>query len=177
MAGKKALLAAVAVMLGPGMGSGCSFVFLKGPPVDHESRPYFECTSEMPAALLPAGDAIAGALLALGAMAATQVPSAENQDDTIAAWAIASGFLASAFYGLASVRQCADAKALRQHRWLMNDAGGMWGPTPPGAQQAKGTSDPWLVGGAPPRDDQPQPPDASPETGAPVDDAPAAGGR
>ena len=177
MARKKALLATVAVMLGPGMGSGCSFVFIKGPPADHESRPYFECTSEPIVAIMPVADAVAGALVGFGAMVATQVPSGENQGDAMAAWAIASGLLASAVYGLASASRCQDAKTARQRRWLTTEAGGMWSSPPSGAEQAGGTPDPWLTRGAPPQDTRPQAPAASPETGAPVDVGKADGGQ
>ena len=176
MARKKALLAAVAMTLGPGIGSGCSFVFVKGPPVDHESRRYFACTSEAPVGLLPAGDAIAGVFLAASAMAATQDRSAD-QADTLTAMAVAGGLLASAFYGLAGVRRCQDAQAARQLRWLTSESGGVSSPSSSGAQQAGGTPDPWLAPGAPPRQTRTQPPDALPETDAPGDAGPEGGGQ
>jgi hypothetical protein len=99
-----------------GVGAGCSFVFMEGPPPDHQKMEYFDCTSTY-------GLAVADGLFALsGAIGAGTTLSQSNQDfadkNNGASRNAAAGLdivlagvtAASAAYGVIQATRCDHAK-------------------------------------------------------------------
>jgi hypothetical protein len=147
--------------------SGCSLIFVEGPPRDHASRHFFDCTTSM---LAPGIDAV---LTGATALALLGVASDQTHDsrDIVMQSALVVGALASATHGYLQVSKCRQAKNDLGERLLNMPYLGVppWDasrapPLPPGASRgtpppppAAGASpnapaprDPWLSEGPPP---------------------------
>jgi hypothetical protein len=101
---------------------GCSWIFVNAPPNNHESLPYFDCTSSNAAPVL---DTIWGALNAIGAISAAATPDEKWNYATSKSSTMIVGLLwtavmiPSAIYGYSNVSKCNQAKErimLRQYR-------------------------------------------------------------
>src|ERR1043165_3138739 len=99
------------------MGSGCSFLFVHGPPEDHAQMARFECSESH---ALPVLDLIWAGLNGLGA---ATVDDTNPQHDQVVgvgiAWLVVSGI--SAIYGFNKVGACNKAKRERDERYLPPD--------------------------------------------------------
>lgn len=86
--------------------SGCSLLFVEGPPRDHASRHFFDCTTSM---LAPGMDATLTGALALSVLG---VASDQTHDtrDIVTQSALVVGAMASATYGYLQVSKCRQAK-------------------------------------------------------------------
>lgn len=95
------------------LGSGCSLLFVHGPPEDHATLARFDCTESN---AVPVLDVIWAGLNGLGA---ASVDGANPQHDQIVgvgvAWLVVSGI--SAVYGFTKVSHCNDAKRQRDQRY------------------------------------------------------------
>jgi hypothetical protein len=96
--------------------SGCSFLFVNGPPDNHKAMPYFDCTSSVAAPVL---DTVWAGLNGLGAASAASASDAQwkaqgqsNERGTVAVvglvWLMISG--ASAIRGYQLTSDCREAK-------------------------------------------------------------------
>jgi hypothetical protein len=158
--------------------SGCSFLFVKGPPEQHAQMAIFDCSDSN---AWPAIDLIWAGLNGLGAASAAGDDANPQQDQIVAvglAWLAVSGF--SAIYGFSKVGQCERAKRTRDERYL---GGGVAAPTPaprpaPMQPSAAGTpprasaAAPVPSSGSAPASASPAPTPAAPAAPAPA--APAA---
>lgn len=120
--------------------SACSFVFVKGPPPNHEQLPYFECTTSRTVPIL---DAVWTGLQAINLLAAATIDSAEFKDkyglDRTLAMSLYGGFAAlgaaGLYYGWTRTSKCREAKQAWTMR-LGNEGGlapapGTWPPPAP----------------------------------------------
>jgi len=164
--------AAGPVLLGlAGLASGgCSLLFVDGPPANHQSLPYFDCSSSR---LAPVTDLVLAGLEGIGTFAAYSDGNGLRSDsDVIVPALVAALFAASGVVGLQRVSRCDEAKSLLMMRSLESTRRS---PPPP----FRPAADPWLapapaLGGgwrapAAPADDRAAPPAPSP---APVSPAP-----
>ena len=101
---QQARLAAVAVALTAL--SGCSLLFVEGPPRDHASRHFFDCTSSM---VVPGMDAALTGALALSVLGVSS-DQTHTTGDIVTQSALVVGALASATYGYMKVSRCREAK-------------------------------------------------------------------
>ena len=118
--------------------SGCSFLFVKGPPEQHAQMASFDCSESH---AWPVIDTIWAGLNGLGAINASSDNMTPNQSQVVAvgvSWLVVSGI--SAIYGFSQVSACNNARRQREERY----------------QRSMGVS------GAPPMD-----PDAAMPSGAP----------
>jgi hypothetical protein len=95
--------------------SGCSFLFVKGPPAHHAEMATFDCSESN---AWPVVDAVWAALNGLGAASAAGDDQNPQQDQIVAvgiAWLAVSGI--SAIYGFSKVSECNDAKRQRDERF------------------------------------------------------------
>lgn len=95
--------------------SGCSFMFVKGPPSNHAEVASFECSDSN---AWPALDAIWAGLNGLGAVSAAGDDNNPDHDQIVAVgltWLAISGI--SAIYGFSKVSQCSEAKRQRDKRY------------------------------------------------------------
>ena len=174
-------LAIAATAVAVATSSGCSFIFVEGPPRDHASRRYFDCTSSN---LAPGVDATLGGLLAIGMLSSTSDSSTTSGDSqAIVEGAIVAGAaVASAAYGFVRTSHCREAKQALAERLLEpphfmgpppapfpSPAGAAPPPPPsrdPWAPPPPAFRDPWLSEGVPPAGNywgggaRPAPPDA-----------------
>jgi hypothetical protein len=100
------LLYAVLIGLIPATATGCSFLFVNGPPADHDRLPYFTCTQSN---AVPALDLIWAGLNGLGAAAALSADEGtyENQGQAVfvgLGWVVISGL--SARHGFVRAQEC-----------------------------------------------------------------------
>jgi hypothetical protein len=114
--------------------SGCSYLFVSGPPANHVVSPYFDCTDTN---ALPGLDLIWAALNGVGAVLALSDSDKmiDNRDQVIAVgslWAVVSG--TSAIYGFSKVAACKQAKLQRDQRFAPGMVPGYYPPPayPPG---------------------------------------------
>jgi hypothetical protein len=94
--------------------SGCSFLFVKGPPAKHAQMATFECSESN---AWPALDLIWAGLNGLGAVTAAGDDENPQQGQIVGiglAWLVVSG--ASAIYGFSKVSECGGAKRGRDER-------------------------------------------------------------
>lgn len=146
--------------LASGAAPGCSFATVDGPPADHASRRYFDCTSGNVA---PTVDLVLGSLIAIGMFGAGNSSDGSPDGKTfIEGTGVVALALASATYGYVRASQCRDAKEALSERLLAPPALPLGlAPLPPGAlgpavstaggtPPAAGRGDPWLQEGAPP---------------------------
>jgi hypothetical protein len=96
--------------------TGCSFLFVHGPPSNHAQAPQFDCSDGVG---WPVVDVIWAGLNGIGAASAANDGSMiENPDQVVAvgvAWLVVSGI--SAIYGFAKTSECRDAKHLRDEQY------------------------------------------------------------
>jgi hypothetical protein len=95
--------------------SGCSFLFVNGPPENHAGLATFECSESKG---WPTFDAIWAALNGIGAASAFADNENPDQGQIVAvglAWLAVSG--ASAVYGYSKVSDCHKAKRARDERY------------------------------------------------------------
>jgi hypothetical protein len=113
--------------------SGCSFLFVKGPPDNHAQMATFDCSESR---AWPVFDTVWAALNGLGAVSAASGPPMPQQNqqqgadrDTVMAvgftWLVVSG--ASAIFGYNQVGACNKAKRERDERYFGQ---GVASPTP-----------------------------------------------
>jgi hypothetical protein len=161
---RAALLTLTLLPLASG-GAGCSMVFVDGPPPDHASLPYFDCTSKR---FAPAADVVLASALGLAAVGATS-DSTVNVGDVAATSVLAAAALTSAVYGYVKVDRCRQAKAQLAERTMLQPPpalrpAAIADAAPPAAPPG---FDPWLVAGAPPPGALPPPPPSAPPSAAP----------
>jgi hypothetical protein len=114
-----------AMMVAVLLHSGCSLLFVKGPPAEHAQMVTFECSDSK---ALPVLDTIWAGLNGLGAASAANDNQNPDQGQIIAvglAWLAVSGI--SAIYGFSKVSACSDAKQQRDERLSQ---GGFAAPAP-----------------------------------------------
>ncbi len=129
--------------------AGCSFLFVHGPPPDHERLPFFDCSSSN---VLPVLDALYAGLAATEAVAAGEgsrtfsTTSSRRRRD---AWVLAGEAAlvgASAVYGFSKTSDCRKAQAAMLKRAATQPAGGPTfgpSPTPTFAPPGAPAVDPW----------------------------------
>jgi hypothetical protein len=134
---------------------GCSVLFVQGPPPNHTSLRYFDCTSSrMP----PISDGVLGGLVALGSLGAAEEARATGESQIALVWTgVGLGLLGSAVYGWMKTDTCRAAKAALSVR--LNDT-----DTPSPRSPARQRFDPWLAGGPAPQA-SPAPSSAAPTPG------------
>ncbi len=138
--------------------TGCSFLFVHGPPPDHERLAYFDCSSSN---VLPVLDALYAGVAAAEAVAAGSgdravAPTSSARTDAFVLAGEAAIVGASAVYGFRKTSDCRQAQAAMVKRAATQPLGGATfgapaAPTfaPPGAPAV----DPWTgrpVGTPPP---------------------------
>jgi hypothetical protein len=160
--GRAAALALLA-LAGAAFG-GCSFLFVDGPPANHQSLAYFDCSSSR---LAPVTDLVLAGLEGLGTYATYSNGNSGlgSDSDVIVPALVAALFAASGVVGLQRVSKCDEAKSLLMMRSLESTRRS---PPPP----FRPAADPWLapppaLGGAwrepaAPADNQHSPPPPSP---------------
>jgi hypothetical protein len=139
--------------------SGCSFLFVHGPPADHARVTTFECSESN---AWPVVDVIWAGLNGLGAASAAGDDKNPQQGQIVGvgiAWLVVSGI--SAIYGFGKVSTCKDAKRARDERYLGR------GVVPIEAPSAAGAS-PRGPAAAPALAPTPSPGAATPATAAPA---------
>lgn len=109
--------------------SGCSFLFVHGPPANHERLPYFDCSSSN---VLPVLDAVmAGVAVAdsIGAASGSQeFRSPKSEAIAFAGEAVLVG--ASAVYGFRKTSECRHAQELMLRRAATQPAMPAFAPAP-----------------------------------------------
>jgi hypothetical protein len=129
--------------------AGCSFTFVDGPPAQHQTMPYFECSSGRG---WPIVDGIIGASVAIGAASDLERAGTDGgRADAVIGAAEAALFLASAAYGLSKTSACREAKEallLRlQDRERADPPPDPWAPPPlRPAPRSSAPDDPWAAG-------------------------------
>ncbi|HVV17527.1 MAG TPA: hypothetical protein VHH90_10015 [Polyangia bacterium] len=153
---RRRLLFAVWGLAGLCSTTSCSFLFVHGPPPDHERLPYFDCSSSN---VLPVLDALYGGLAAAEAVAAGAGSPTFSSSGKSEAWVLAGEAAvvgASAVYGFSKTSDCRQAQAAMIKRAQTRPFGGpTFGPTPAPAFAPPGAPpvDPWTgrpVGAPPP---------------------------
>jgi type IV secretory pathway VirB10-like protein len=152
--------------------SGCSFLFVKGPPANHAEVASFDCSDSN---AWPVVDLLWAGLNGLGAASAAGDQEIENRDQVVGvgvAWLVVSGI--SAIYGFNKVSQCNDAKRKRNQQYesyRMAAPAPMPAPAAPVGAPAPGTAAP---AAAPSPAAAPAPAPAPAPPAAPASAAPAA---
>jgi hypothetical protein len=103
---------------------GCSFIFVRPPPTDHQQLAYFDCVSSDAAPAVDVTNAVVEGLLA-GIASVDNPDTYENERNP----GLAAGFgivgvvyAASAVYGFVNTSKCEGAKALLAERVLKTQA-------------------------------------------------------
>jgi len=149
---------------------GCSFAFVDGPPPNHRTSPFFDCTASN---TLPVLDTVASTIGLLDAVSfATgsndaSTATGSRKGDAIAFGAGAALLAASAAYGYRKTSECREAEADLVRRSTLAPVSPFAPRAPQGPQ---GSYDPWVPHPAAPTV-IPQVP-AAPQT-APVPGSPA----
>jgi hypothetical protein len=122
----------------------CSLLFVDGPPAQHRSLPFFDCTSSRVA---PVVDITLGALYGIAAVDVYASTGGPNDTfEGVAPVALTALALGSALYGFKKVSACREAVddlTVRLYRERQQRQGSFGSQPPPSA-------DPWLSGGPPP---------------------------
>ena len=144
--------------------SGCSLLFVEGPPHDHASRHFFDCTTSM---LAPGMDATLAGALALSVLGVAS-DQTHTTGDIVMQSALVVGAMASATHGYLQVSKCRQAKDDLGERLINMPYLGVppWdasraqppsagaAPPPPAAASsppnAPAQHEPWLSEGPPP---------------------------
>jgi hypothetical protein len=159
MLGTRGVLALLALT-----GSGCSFLFVDGPPAAHTKLPFFECTSSV---TLPTIDLVIGAVAGIQAGAVVMDPNNSSTESAIVAAGEAALFTASAIYGYNKTAKCREAKSELLDRMMRNSPAPSFAPPAPGfpgPYQPPAPYDPWLT---PPPGAFSAPPPAAPGPATP----------
>jgi hypothetical protein len=150
--------------------SGCSFVFVDGPPATAKSLPVFTCTTSN---ALPTTDVVLAGLFALSAIenAAHATGSYSSNEDAVAAGVFAAAFATSAFVGYSRTSDCREATADLMKRLYQGAPGQGFSPYAPGPYPPPPAYDPWTApapgaGFAPPGPAPVQPVPGAPPAGA-----------
>lgn len=148
--------------------SGCSFLFVKGPPANHAEMASFDCSESN---ALPVLDLIWAGLNGIGAASAAGDDQIMNQEQIVGvglAWVVVSGI--SAIYGFNKVGQCKNAREQREKRYQSYEEerrrapDSVPAPVAPGAARAPGAIAPAPAPApAPPPAAPAPPPAAAPE--------------
>jgi hypothetical protein len=151
--------------------SGCSFLFVKGPPEQHAQMWTFDCSESN---AFPILDTIWAGLNGLGAITAAGDSTTPNQTQVIAvgtSWLVVSGI--SAIYGFSKVSACNEARRQREERYQKALGGPSAVPAPgPGPALPAGAAPPsGAPRGAPAA---PPPPGSAPAVAPPPPVAPPA---
>jgi hypothetical protein len=147
--------------------SGCSFLFVDGPPSSHKQLPYFECSSGKG---WPTVDLVYGGLVGIESIALFSASSdfSSSSSDVKSMAAVAAGeavlFIASAVYGYGKTSDCREAKDELMKRLYRQQMGPGFGPGP-GYAPYPPQPDPWAT---PPSGDfdSPNAPSSTPATGS-----------
>lgn len=95
-------------VLGLPLISGCSFIFMQGPPDDHAKLRYFDCVSNTAA---PVTDTVNAAANGLVTVLSLQDSSDDDESAAILVFgSVAALYAASAIYGYVSAETCSLAK-------------------------------------------------------------------
>ncbi|HEU4577784.1 MAG TPA: hypothetical protein VFS67_05995 [Polyangiaceae bacterium] len=100
------------------LSTGCSFLFVRPPPSEHEQLAYFDCESGDAAPAVDVTNAVVSALLT-GVALVDDPDTYENERNPSLATGFAIGgviYTASAVYGFVNTSRCAGAKALLAER-------------------------------------------------------------
>jgi hypothetical protein len=114
----------LALVLG-GLGAGCSFIFMEGPPEDHAKSVYFDCTSTYGLSVADgffalSGGAAAGAALSQSKQAYADKNSGASRNAAAGVdLTLAVGMAASALYGVVQATRCDRAKEALKARIFM----------------------------------------------------------
>jgi hypothetical protein len=114
--------------------SGCSFLFVKGPPDNHAEMASFDCSESN---ALPVLDLIWAGLNGIGAASAAGDDQIMNQEQIVGvglAWVVVSGI--SAISGFSKVSKCKDARRQRERRYESYELERMRAPAPVSAPAA-----------------------------------------
>jgi hypothetical protein len=88
--------------------NGCSFAFVHGPPANHRTMPYFDCTNSN---VLPVMDGLVAAAATAATVDAMTGNISTRKADMIGYGIDAALFGASAIYGLSKTADCRAAQA------------------------------------------------------------------
>jgi hypothetical protein len=159
-----------ALILAVSLQSGCSYLFIKGPPANHAQMPSFRCSESSAWAVV---DAIWAGLNGVGAAVAAGDDANPDQDQIVLVglgWLVLSG--TSAIYGFSKVSECNSAKDLQEQRYYPGVGVPMPVPYPvaPGAIPPP----PPVTMPPPPQPAAPMPPPPPPPPAAPMPPSPAA---
>jgi hypothetical protein len=128
--------------------SGCSFLFVDGPPSSHKQLPYFECTSGKG---WPTVDLVYGGLVGVESIALFSAKSSLDSSSSsnltaVAAVAAAEAalFISSAVYGYGKASDCREAKDELMNRLYRQQMSPGFGPGP-GYAPYPPPSDPWAT--------------------------------
>lgn len=104
--------------------SGCSFMFVHGPPPEHEKLPYFDCVSS---AAAPVADATVATFAALMTAVMIDDDPDDPEDDNSTSAAVTFGGLAgahaaSSIFGFINASSCSHAKQQLAHRISLAEA-------------------------------------------------------
>jgi hypothetical protein len=125
--------------------SGCSFLFVDGPPSSHKQLPYFECTSGKG---WPTVDLVWGGLSGIESLELLSASSNSSSSAGKTAAAIVAGeavlFIASAVYGYEKASDCREAKDELMNRLYRQQMGPGFGPGP-GYAPYSPQPDPWAT--------------------------------
>jgi hypothetical protein len=91
---------------------GCSFIFVRPPPSEHEQLPYFDCVSSDAAPATDVTNAVVDGLLAIAASVDDRDTSADERQPDFAAGVgiVGAIYAASAIYGFIMTSKCDSAK-------------------------------------------------------------------
>jgi hypothetical protein len=100
---------------------GCSFIFVRPPPSNHERLAYFDCESSVVAPAVDTTNAVVDGVLA--GIAAANTQDYEGQPGLAATFGVTGAvYAASAIYGFVMTSKCSGAKALLAERVLKTNA-------------------------------------------------------
>jgi hypothetical protein len=167
--GSRPTLLALCVIAAGLFGSGCSFIFVDGPPAAHQKMPYFDCTTSN---IAPVVDVVFAASAAVQGAAFLANQSSGSGSSSLAAeggvvLAEAALFGVSALTGFGKTSSCREAKAQLVQRSLQNP--GFYGAPGYGAP-GFGAPAFGVPGGPPPQPYDPW--SAPPRAGTPPDAPP-----
>ncbi|MEO8179314.1 MAG: hypothetical protein ABI895_10815 [Deltaproteobacteria bacterium] len=91
---------------------GCSFIFVRPPPTEHEQLPYFDCVSSDAAPATDVTNAVVDGLLAIAASLDNPDTSEDERQPDFAAGVgiVGAVYAASAIYGFIMTSKCEGAK-------------------------------------------------------------------
>jgi hypothetical protein len=99
---------------------GCSFIFVRPPPSEHEKLAYFDCVSNDAAPAVDTTNAVGDALIT--GLALAQHPDGSDKPAIAVVGIGGAVYLASAIYGFVNTSKCARAKESLAERVLKTQA-------------------------------------------------------